>query len=120
MNPLERRRRKLGMSRSALAERSGVSLATVNRVLGGNLGNASFGNVTSIASALGMSLKWKAPTALRFKRLQAKKKAQKLASLVQGTSALEGQAVNARVKEEIADEIECQLLAGPKRKLWSA
>jgi transcriptional regulator with XRE-family HTH domain len=118
MNTLEQRRRELGMSRPALARRSGVSLATVNRVLGDGMGQASFKNVVAIAEALGMPFRWAASPAFAFRQRQAKLKSKQLAAMVQGTSALEGQAVEQAVQEEIEEEIECRLLAGSKRKLW--
>ena len=121
MKPLEKRRQQLRMSRQALADRSGVSIATVNRVLAGRIENASFRNVDAIARALGMSLQWKPKASpFEFKREQARAKAKRLAALVQGTSALEGQAVSTKTKSEIEEEIACRLIAGPGRKLWSA
>lgn len=120
MNDLEQRRRELGMSRPALSRRSGVSLATVNRLLGAGLEQASFRNVVAVANALGMSLRWAAVPAFSFKQNHARKKAKQLAAMVQGTSALEGQAVDSNVRDEIEKEIECRLLAGPKRKLWAS
>ena len=53
---LENRRRELGLSQSALAERSGVSLPTVQRILSGHSPAASFENTLAIAQVLGMQL----------------------------------------------------------------
>ena len=94
---LENRRRELGLSQSALAERCGVSLPTVHRVLSGHSLSASFENTVAIARALGMELD-AVPVvpADEFLERQARKKAERLVGMVQGTSALEAQAVSSR------------------------
>lgn len=117
---LDKRRRRLGLSYDVLARRSGVSRPTVLRILSGQHAAASFSNVQAIAEALGLDLttkERKPVSALR--REQAAKKAKKLVSLVQGTSGLEGQAVSPKVVGEMLEQTTIELLAGPKRKLWS-
>src|SRR5438067_10434482 len=93
---LNARRRKLGMSCAALAKRSGVSLATVQRVLSGKHAEASFANVLAIAKALSMSVAIEPiASATEVRQRQARYKAERLVGMVQATSALEAQAVSA-------------------------
>ncbi|MFO0910990.1 MAG: helix-turn-helix transcriptional regulator [Isosphaeraceae bacterium] len=117
---LDDRRRRLGLSYDVLARRSGVSRPTVLRILSGRHPTASFSNVQAIAEALGLDLTTtqRKPVA-DLRREQATTKARKLVALVQGTSGLEGQAVNPEVVSEMLEQTTIELLAGPKRKLWS-
>src|SRR3982751_4605654 len=86
-------RKALGMSFAALAARSGVSQPTVKRIFGGQLGEASFANVAAVVAALGCSVDLKEADVDGLCHEQARKKAERVARLVQGTSALESQAV---------------------------
>jgi transcriptional regulator with XRE-family HTH domain len=117
---LEKRRRALGLSQSALAERSGVSLPTVQRVLSGHSSAASFENTAAIAQALGMELDvFPVTPAQEILKQQARKKAERLVGLVQGTSALEAQAVSARHLGTMLKKTIRELLAGSRRRLWT-
>ena len=53
---LENRRLELGLSQSALSERSSVSLPTVHRILSGHGSAARVANILAIADVLGMEL----------------------------------------------------------------
>jgi transcriptional regulator with XRE-family HTH domain len=121
---LERRRREVGMSRCALAERSGVSLATVNRLLSGDgLEKTSIRTIEAIAHALDLRLRFGVETlscSMAFKERQAEAKAREIASLIQGTSALEAQAVDEETREELVRQTVHELLAGPKSRIWGA
>jgi transcriptional regulator with XRE-family HTH domain len=117
---LDKRRRALGLSCGQLAKRSGVSLPTVQRILSGRNMHASLANVVAIAEALGLGVEFESradPQAMR--REQADRKAKQLVGLVQGTSGLEGQAVGRPVIEAMVERTAHELLAGPRRKLWS-
>jgi len=118
-NQLERRRRDLGMSLMAIAHRSGVSLPTVRRILRGRLAEASFVNVAKVSEALGAPIGLAETDINEFRRRQARSKAERIARLVQGTSALESQAVDASTYDSIVERSFHELLAGPKRRLWS-
>ena len=114
----ERRRRELGMSRTALAKRSHVSLPTVNRILSGQNSGASFANVLAIAGALDMDLTVIANSGSdEFRERQAMHKARRLVCLVQGTSALEGQGLDQDELEEMVKRTSRELVV-TKRKLW--
>ncbi len=117
---LEKRRRQLGLSQSALAERSGVSLPTIQRILSGHSPAASFENTLAIAQVLGMQLD-AVPVipAQEVLKAQARKKAEHLVRMVQGTSALEAQAVSARHIGQMVKKTVQELLAGSRRRLWA-
>lgn len=117
---LEERRRKLGMSMKALANRSGVSLPTLQRILSAEQTTASFESVVRIAQALGVEVELKEEKSVHeFACDGAREKARRLVSLVQGTSGLEGQAVDAHTLDELTDQAMHALLAGSRRKLWA-
>ena len=81
---------------------------------------ASFENVTAVARALGVSWVQNETDADEFCRAEAQRKAEKIARLVQGTSALEGQGVDAATYQRLVERTYHELLAGPRRRLWSA
>lgn len=116
---LEQRRRHLSMPLAVLAARSGVSLPTVQRILSGANQAASYANVEAIAQALDMRIEADANSDdQEFLEREARKKARRLIGLVQGTSALEGQAVNDDTLDEMLRKTTVELLAGGRRRLW--
>jgi transcriptional regulator with XRE-family HTH domain len=107
------------MSYAVVAERSGVSLATVHRVLAGH--DASISNLLAIARALGLGLECRAEADVEtLLEQQARRKAERLVGMVQGSAALEGQAVDPQTREQMVRQTVHELLAGSKRKLWAA
>ena len=116
---LQTRRKMLGIGFQSLASRSGVSIPTVKRIFGGQIAAASFGNIAAIAEALGLSFELGESSVDALCRQQARKKAMQLARLVQGTSALESQAVGKDTYKRIVEKSFREILAGPKRKLWA-
>jgi transcriptional regulator with XRE-family HTH domain len=120
LKSLDERRRELGLSYELLSKRCGVSRPTVQRILSGHHAAASFANVLAIAESLGLGLRFDSKINTRdLKREQAERKAKKLVALVQGTSGLEGQAVDEESVESMVEQTTHELLAGSKRKLWS-
>ena len=117
---LDLRRRELGMSIGDLASKTGISWPTAQRILSGQHNIATFTKVSALADALGMNIDLRSvvdPEDLRER--QAQKKAQRLVKMVQGTSALEAQAVNKNNYEQMLRRTVHELLAGPPRKLWA-
>ena len=117
----ENRRKALRMSRPALARRSGVSLPTVNRILSGKCETPTLPILRSLAEALGMEFS----IVLRpigkpevFAQRQARLVAKKVVRQVQGTSGLEGQAVNSHVLRQLERRTEHELLSGSRLRLW--
>ncbi len=113
------RRRALGMTFADLAKRSGVPAPTVKRMFGGLLGMASFANVAAVADALGVPLGVDESSVDEMRRSQARVKAERIARLVQGTSALESQAVDRETYERLVERSYHELLSGSSRRLWS-
>ncbi len=120
LKDLDKRRRALEISVQMLSKRSGVSRAVVQRILSGKLSTASFANVADFAASLGLLIRLDDDIPVETMRQdQARQKAHKLVSLVQGASGLEGQAVDQRVIESMVERTTHELLAGSKSKLWS-
>ena len=120
LKDLDRRRRDLGLSYELLSKRCGVSRPTVQRILSGRHAAASFSNIMAIAESLGLAVRFDSKVAPhKLKREQAQRKAKKLVALVQGTSGLEGQAVDRETVESMVEQTTHELLAGSKRRLWS-
>jgi transcriptional regulator with XRE-family HTH domain len=106
------------MTHAQVARRSGVPEPTVKRILGGRSGHASFANVSAVAGALGVSLDGPTIPVDEFRRQQARDRAEFVTRLVQGTSALEGQAIDQEVRERLLERTYRDLLSGPSRRLW--
>ena|SRR5579871_371206 len=120
LDNLAGRRKALRMSLRAVAERSGLGLRTVQRVLSLRDPSAKLTTVIQIAEALKVEL-WpkEAGSARVVRKKAAAAKAARLASMVQGTSALEAQPIPKNELREIEAEIAGRLLSGSPRQLWA-
>lgn len=117
---LNARREKLGISCALLAKRLGVSLRTVQRILSGEEMNPGFATIHALARELGLGVRLDEETDIRaVRRRQAEHKADRLLAIVQGTSALEGQAMDRETVADLREKTIHELLAGPNRKLWA-
>ena len=123
----ERRRQELNMPVECLAMRSGLRVDRVSRIL--DDGEIFFvdddepnfvfePDMNAIATALGLTRDGAPMPADEYCKEQARLKAEKLTSLVQGTSALEGQGVDAATYEEIVTSNTTAMLFSPHR-LWT-
>jgi DNA-binding IclR family transcriptional regulator len=119
LNTLNRRRHELDMPISAVSRRSGVHPSTVNRLFVGDLSVAGFMTVCRVARALGVEVVVRQVSVLAMKRQAARLAAAKIVKSVQGTSALEAQAVDPQTLKLIEGQIMTQLLAGPGYRLWA-
>lgn len=126
LRKLDERRARLGMSKADVAKRSGVSLPTVNRILAGKEHEPSIVKVHAIAMALGVEVRLgskgeiqidEPQTPEQFQYEQARAKAGKMIRMVQGTMALEAQAVDDESYRRLVDRATYRLLES-KRKLW--
>ena len=119
---LNDRRTRLGMPMRVVAERAGVSLPTVQRIMSGKHENVALGAVIKVARALGAEVAIQPPSATdteAIRKRQAYAKARRLAAMAQATSALEGQAVGRTVVEGVVERIAHDLLRS-RHKLWAA
>jgi len=113
------RRKRLGLSCSALAGRTGLSLRTVQRVLSGKEMDPGFSTVAALAGELGVAVRFEEDDVHALRRQQAEKKADRILAMVQGTSALESQAVSQETMRDLRERTINELLAGSNRKLWA-
>ena len=124
---LERRREGLGIEFPALSSRAGVSQSTLKRLLSGKLENPTIHSLQAVCVALGVELHingtikvFENDSAQQYREKQAQEKAEQLVRLVQGTSALESQAVGPDVVRDMVSQTVHKLLAGSDRRLWAA
>jgi transcriptional regulator with XRE-family HTH domain len=116
---LEFRRHQLRMSKRAVAKRSGVAPATVERILSGKEKSPRISNLGAIAEALGVEVTLGVSTTPQeFRKARAIAKAKRIVSLVQGTMGLESQAVDQKTLNDMIEQTTSELLAGPPRRLW--
>jgi transcriptional regulator with XRE-family HTH domain len=116
---LDQRRRDLDMTYAALSKRSGVSEATVFRILSGSQPAASFAAVVAVANALGMDVEISQIAGTgRFREQQAKDKATRLIETLQGTSSLEEQGLDGDTILDMKRRTVHELLTGSSRRLW--
>ncbi len=119
LRKLDARRKKLGMSRAIVAKRSGVPMTTVQRILSAGEPRPGLSNVLAIAEVLGVPLSFDVSSGIdELRERQARQKAERLVKMVQATSGLEGQAVDAETVERMVRQTAHELLAGPTRRLW--
>ena len=108
------------MSCAAVAARAGLGLRTVQRALSGKE-TPELHTLEAIAKALGASIKLRleGQDVDVVKRQQAERKAARLVSITQGTSALEAQAVPGKTLARLRKQTAMKLLTGSPRKLWA-
>lgn len=116
---IQKRKQDLEISVSDLARRSGVSRATVIRILGGEDHEFSFANLQAILLALGISLDLTEIPAEQFRDQIATAKAKRLVALTQGNVALESQAVSRASAQSHLEEAKARI-ASSNRKLWAS
>jgi transcriptional regulator with XRE-family HTH domain len=116
---LTSRRLQLGMSCAHVAKCVGLPARTVQRILKGSFREPSFLKVAAIANILGAQLVPQEIPVHELREKQARTKANLIVRMVQGTSGLEEQAVDGDTRSAMEEQTFHELLAGPKRKLWS-
>lgn len=117
---LEQRRQRLGVTLPVLAERSGVSLPTVSRILTGGRQNANLATMLAMARVLGVRLNFEVEFDIDdMLERQARRKAERLVGMVHGSAALEGQGLDKDTRERMVRRTVHELRAGSRRKLWA-
>ena len=117
LEQLRQRREQLGMPLAVLAAKAGVPMQTLHRILHGEA-SAHFDKVLAVAQALEVVLSARKVKAREVRKRQARATAKRLVGMVQGTSGLEGQALDRDTLEEMTEQTTHELLAF-KHKLWS-
>lgn len=123
---LDERRAKLRLSKAQLARRADISLPTVNRILSGTEQNPRMGTLAALAAAMGLEISLGATIRISetlaveaFREAQARAKARRLVRLLQGSMALEAEALDLESLQRLEDKSTLALLHGPPRRLWS-
>jgi hypothetical protein len=82
--------------------------------------HATYANLEAVAAALGMGFELRCRCNEEdLAEQQALTKAEAIARMVQGTSALESQAVDDETYAQIVKQTVRELMIGPRRRLWS-
>ena len=118
---LGRRRQELGVSYADVARMCEVDEQTARRTFDPVAGTlCSLNVVLKVAKVLDVDLSIGPRPASRARLRQAKRKAELLVGLVQGTCALEAQAVDAASIRKLRKRATRELLDGPPCRLWAA
>ncbi len=117
---IQNRRHVLKISLENLAKISGIGMRTLNRFLAGD--DVKLSTIEKLTQTLGLDFAGNEVIKLQdLKEQRAKQKAIFLASLVQGTSALEMQGLQKKSLEKIIANFKQELLSGAYQdKLWVA
>ena len=117
---IEIRKEVLGISIENLAKLSHSGIRTVNRLLAGE--DVKLSTVEKITNILGLDFAGNETIPLKeLEKQRAKQKAIFMASLVQGTSALEMQGLEKNTLDKMIHKFEKEFLAGAYRDhLWVA
>ena len=119
------------MTVEILVKKSGVSRATLYRLLQGVQDTPAIHKVAAVAEALGVKATF-APVATAYQvkvvfsaadvdkllKQQAKRQAKRLVGMVQGTMGLESQAVKMEQAARMIETTYIRLMSGPKKRLW--
>ena len=114
------RKQLLNITLENIAILSGIGVRTVNRFFAGE--DVKLSTVEQITNTLGLDFAGNETTSLKeLSKERAKEKALFMASLVQGTSALEMQGLEKNSLERIIRQFEQEFLTGSyKNRLWVA
>jgi len=120
INKIEIRKIELGISIENLAKLSHSGVRTINRLFAGD--DVKLSTIEKITNTLGLDFAGNETIALKeLEKKRAKQKAIFMASLVQGTSALECQGLEQSTLEKMIKKFEKEFLTGSyKDSLWVA
>jgi transcriptional regulator with XRE-family HTH domain len=119
LESLERQRLLLRMTLPVVAERAGLSRATVCRILRKKQASASLEKVLAIAGVLGAeaSLNLQEPSKIIEEEIQAR--AKRIVRMVQGTMALEAQGITDQEHiDHLVEVAASEIRAKPRKRLW--
>lgn len=120
LQKMEQRRKNLGVSHRYLAQATGVSLPTVQRIFSGKNRSASFETITKLATVLGLSLTCEPALQETDVLLQAaKRRAYELAVSMEVASATEKVGLSRDGFARIQDKLVLELLRGSRARIWS-
>ena len=120
LDALDRQRRALKMPLDVVAEQSGVSRATVCRVLVEKNTSARIENVMAIAGVLGATFEIHVQEPEKLVEWYVQEQAKQLVQMVQGTMALESQGITDQNHlNELVDVAAAEIRNKPRKKMWA-
>ncbi len=119
LDALDKQRRALKMPLDVVAARSGLSRATVCRVLIDKNSSSHLDNVIAIARALGVTFEICIEKPEEFVERHIHEQAKQVVEMVQGNMALESQGItNQNHLDELVNVAAMEIRKIPHRKLW--
>lgn len=116
---LNRQKKQLGITNGYLAQKTGLSIPTVQRILANKDHSVELAGLLSIADILGIDITASVSrSAQDMLKEKANNKAEKLLQLVRGNSALEGNEIDLGTYQDLLQRTVDDLLKGSKRALW--
>ncbi len=122
---LELRRRTIGMTKEMVAERSGLSPPTVNRILAGQekrLVLAALGalaNTLSVVVSIGASTEYR-EVGSKYARSKPKPRHDSLWACSRERWGWKRRGVEPQALDQMISQTKCELLAGSRQRLWGA
>lgn len=118
---MEMRRKNLGISHRYLAQVTGISVPTVQRIFSGKSSSTSFETVVSLASVLGMAFYCEPRLAEDEVLVQAaRRRAHQLALMMQATSTGSSNLLDTEGLAKVEDKLVLELLKGSRARIWAA
>jgi len=117
---IENRKKQININIENLAKLSNLGVRTINRFFAGE--DVKLSTIERVTNLLGLDFAGNEVVSLKeLEKQRAKEKALFMASLVQGTSALEVQGLEEDSLNKIIDKFEKEFLQGQyKNRLWIA
>lgn len=119
LEALDKQRRALKIPLPILAERAKLSRATVCRILKEKRTSSSLESVLAVARVLGGEIELRIQDPELIIEQQIRKRAKKIAQMVQGTMALEGQGItDPNHLDQLVETAAKEIRAKPRKQLW--
>ena len=113
---IQKRIQQLAIPNSELAKRSRLDCATVERVLSTPI-SVPFEQLVSVGASIGLNFKGASRPVRNVLRTAVLMKARYLVRLVQGTAALESQAVDQNARRELT-KLAIRELSADRKRIW--
>lgn len=120
IHKIENRKKQININIENLAKLSNLGIRTINRFFAGE--DVKLSTIERLTNLLGLDFAGNEVISLKqLEKQRAKEKAIFMASLVQSTSALEGQGLEKKSLDKIISKFEKEFLVGNyKNRLWVA
>lgn len=119
LQAVERKWRVLKMPLHILAERAGLSRATVCRILKEKRASSSLESVLAVARVLGAKVVFRLGDSEKLVEQQFQKRAKRIVRMMQGTMELEGQRItDPNHLDQLMETAAKVIRAKPRKQLW--